>query len=103
MKNNSFKYTFYFGLLIMLTVSGLITLVSINIYKTIYNNNPIKKGKIEIIEIPVTAEKEIIHDTLFIEHPKPITVSTPKKEIKSVKLIESKKIDTSSFNDSVVK
>ena len=103
MKNNSFKYTFYFGLLIMLTVSGLITLVSINIYKTIYNNNPIKKGKTEIIEIPVTAEKEIIHDTLFIEHPKPNIVSTPKKENKSVKLIESKKIDTSSFNDSVVK
>jgi hypothetical protein len=87
----------------MLTVSGLITLVSINIYKTIYNNNPIKKGKTEIIEIPVTAEKEIIHDTLFIEYPKPIIVSTPKKEIKSIKLIESKKIDTSSFNDSVVK
>ena len=34
---------------------------------------------------------------------KPIIVSTPKKEIKSIKLIESKKIDTSSFNDSVVK
>ena len=103
MKNNSFKYTFYFGSLIILTISALITLVSINIYKTIYNNNPIKKGKTEIIEIPVTAEKEIIHDTLFIEHPKPIIVSTPKKEIKSIKLIESKKIDTSSFNDSVVK
>ena len=57
MKNNSFKYTFYFGLLIMLTVSGLITLVSINIYKTIYNNNPIKKGKTEVIEIPITPEK----------------------------------------------
>ena len=103
MKNNSFKYTFYFGLLIMLTVSGLITLVSINIYKTIYNNNPIKKEKTEVIEIPITPEKEIIHDTLFIERPKPINVSIPKKEIKSVKLIESKKIDTSSFNDSVVK
>ena len=100
MKNNSFKYTFYFGLLIMLTVSGLITLVSINIYKTIYNNNPIKKGKTEIIEIPVTAEKEIIHDTFFIERPKPINVSISKKE---TKLIQPKKIDTTSFNDSVVK
>ena len=101
MKNNSFKYTFYFGLLIMLTVSGLITLVSINIYKTIYNNNPIKKEKTEVIETTVTLEKEIIHDTLFIERPKPINVSIPKKE---TKLIQSKKIDTlPSFNDSVIK
>jgi hypothetical protein len=84
----------------MLTVSGLITLVSINIYKTIYNNNPIKKGKTEIIEIPVTPEKEIIHDTLFIERPKPINVLIPKKE---TKLIQPKKIDTTSFNDSVIK
>ena len=100
MKNNSFKYTFYFGSLIMLTISALITLVSINIYKTIYNNNPIKKEKTEVIEASVILEKEIIHDTLFIERPKPINVSIPKKE---TKLIQPKKIDTTSFNDSVIK
>jgi hypothetical protein len=100
MKNNSFKYTFYFGLLIILIVCALITSVSINIYKTIYNNNPIKKEKIEVIETPITFEKEIIHDTLFIERPKPINVLIPKKE---TKLIQPKKIDTTSFNDSVIK
>jgi hypothetical protein len=84
----------------MLTISALITLVSINIYKTIYNNNPIKKEKTEVIEASVILEKEIIHDTLFIERPKPINVSIPKKE---TKLIQPKKIDTTSFNDSVIK
>jgi hypothetical protein len=103
MKNNSFKYTFYFGLLIILIVCALITSVSINIYKTVYNNNRIKKEKIEVIETPVILEKEIIHDTLFIERPKPINVSTPKKETKIIKLIQPKKIDTTSFNDSVIK
>jgi len=105
MKNNSFKYTFYFGLLIILIISAVITLFSINIYKTIYNNNPVKKEKTEVIQNQMTLEKEVIHDTVFVENPiiKPINISTPKKEIKKVKLIQSEKIDTSSFNDSVFK
>ena len=102
MKNNSFKYTFYFGSLIILTISAVITLFSINIYKTIYNNNPVKKEKTEVIQNQMTLEKEVIHDTIFVEKPiiKPIVFTTPKKE---TKLIQSKKIDTTSFNDSVIK
>ena len=69
--------------------------------RLIYNNNPIKKEKTEVIETTVTLEKEIIHDTIFIERPKPINVTTLKKE---TKLIQSKKIDTlPSFNDSIIK
>ncbi len=94
MKNNSFKYTFYLGLLIMLFVCVLITSISINVYTTISSRYQVKKQDSVVVEVPIVPEKEIVHDTVFIEKVivKPIDSSKPKKEI-----------DTSKYNDSVVK
>ena len=94
MKNNSFKYTFYLGLLIMLFVCALITSISINVYTTISGRYQVKKQDSVVVEVPIIPEKEIVHDTVFIEKVivKPIDSSKPKKEI-----------DTSKYNDSVVK
>lgn len=94
MKNNSFKYTFYLGLLIMLVVCVLITSLSINVYNTINNKFHVKKQDSVVVEVPITPEKEIVHDTVFIERVivKPMDSTKPKKET-----------DTSKYNDSVVK
>jgi hypothetical protein len=94
MKNNSFKYTFYFGLIIMLVICGLITSISINVYNSINNRIKIKRQDSVIVEVPITPEKEIIHDTVIVEKivTKPIDSSKPKKVV-----------DTSHFNDSVIK
>jgi hypothetical protein len=102
MKNNTFKHTFYLGLLIIVIITGLLTALSFNIYKTLTNKILIKKQDSSVVKIPFTYEKEVIHDTIFVEKPiiKPIVFTTPKKE---TKLIQSKKIDTTSFNDSVIK
>jgi len=103
MKNNTFKHTFYLGLLIILIITGFLTALSFNIYKTLTNKFLIKKEDSSVVKTPFINEKEIIHDTVFVEKPiiKPIVFTTLKKE---TKLIQSKKIDTSSsFNDSVIK
>jgi len=94
MKNNSFKYTFYFGLIVILVICGLITSVSINIYNSINNRIQTKKQDSVVVEVPIIPEKEIIHDTIIVEKiiTKPMDSSKPKKEI-----------DTSRFNDSNVR
>ena len=94
MKNNSFKYTFYFGIIIILVICGLVTSVSINIYNSINNRIQTKKQDSVVVEIPIIPEKEIIHDTIIVEKiiTKPIDSSKPKKEV-----------DTSRFNDSIIR
>lgn len=94
MKNNSFKYTFYFGLLIMLVICGLITSISINVYNSVNNRIQTKKQDSVVVEVPMIPEKEIIHDTIIVEKiiTKPIDSSKPKKEV-----------DTSRFNDSNIR
>jgi hypothetical protein len=78
----------------MLFVCALITSISINVYTTISSRYQVKKQDSVVVEVPITPEKEIVHDTVFIEKVivKPIDSSKPKKEI-----------DTSKYNDSVVK
>ena len=69
MKKNTFKYTFYFGLLIILGLTVLLTAVSFNIYKSKKNNVTIKKEEERVVEVPLLLDKEIIHDTIYFEKP----------------------------------
>lgn len=99
MKNKSFKYTFYSGLIIILLVSVLITLFSINIYRSISGRySERKKIETEIVERPLDSEIEIVHDTVFLEKSVTKPVDTPKQK-KEVKVVE--KPDTSSLSDTI--
>lgn len=83
MKKNSFKYTFYFGLIIILFLCGFITSVSINIYSSLHNRIQTKKQDTIVNELPpLPPEKEVIHDTVVVEKIvlKPVDSSKPKKE-----------------------
>ena len=82
-KNNSFKKTFYLGVIIILFIISISTLFVINIYKSLSHN--FKKDKIEIYIEDVKSEKEIVHDTVYLDKPivkvndtpKNVTVVTP--------------------------
>lgn len=104
MKNNSFKYTFYFGLLIILVLSGLIVSVSINIYNSI-NNKILTKPKKEettVIELPSNSpEKEIIHDTVYLEKPTIKVIDTQKQKKVTYQSPQIIKVDTSLSGDSI--
>jgi hypothetical protein len=82
-KNNSFKKTFYLGVIIILFIISISTLFVINIYKSLSHN--FKKDKIETYIEDVKSEKEIVHDTVYLDKPivkvndtpKNVTVVTP--------------------------
>jgi len=82
MKNNSFRYTFYFGLSIILVLCGVIALISINVYSTFQDKSHRKKQDTVSIEVPIVPEKQIVHDTVIVEKivVKSIDTSIPKKE-----------------------
>ena len=99
MKNNSFRNTFYLGLIIVLVLSGLITLISINIYRSFngINSSKIKKDS-SVVELPL--EKEIVHDTIYLEKTpvassiKPIDTPKQKKEIKVLEKTDTTRKDS---------
>jgi hypothetical protein len=82
--NNSFNKTFYLGLIVLTLTISVITLVFINLYR--YVSPKFKNDKIEIITHEIKPEKQIIHDTVYIdrpviknnESPKNISVIKPK-------------------------
>jgi hypothetical protein len=78
----------------MLVICGLITSISINVYNSINNRLQTKKQDSVVVEVPIIPEKEIIHDTIIVEKiiSKSIDSSKPKKEV-----------DTSRFNDSIIR
>lgn len=102
MKKNTFKYTFYFGLLIILGLTVLLTAVSFNIYKSISNKVTIKKEEERVVEVPLLLDKEIIHDTIYFEKPIVKQVDTPKQK-KGINPIIQTTVDTPFINDSIVK
>ena len=82
--NNSFKATFYLGLIVLTLTVSITALVIINLYQ--YVSPKFKKDKIEISAYELKPEKQIIHDTVYIdrpiiknnESPKNVTVIKPK-------------------------
>jgi membrane glycosyltransferase len=65
--NNSFNKTFYLGLIVLTLTISVITLVFINLYR--YVSPKFKNDKIEIITHEIKPEKQIIHDTVYIDRP----------------------------------
>jgi len=99
MKNKSFKYTFYLGLTIILIITAVITMISLNIYKTITSKFAEKRKDTTIIETPLF-NNEIVHDTIYLEKPtkKVIDTTKPKKDIKTS---ITQKIDSIVSNDTI--
>lgn len=102
MKKNTFKYTFYFGLLIILGLTILLTAISFNIYKSVVNKMSTTKEEEHVVEVPFTPEKEIVHDTIYFERPQK-QVDTPKQKKGSIPSVKVLTEDTSHVNDSIIK
>jgi hypothetical protein len=99
MRNNSFRQTFYLGLLILLILSGLLTLIGINVYKS-YSTKLNSKN----VEDTMVSEETInIHDTIYLE--KPILKDTfkviPVNKVKPIIPNVSKKLDTTKSLDTI--
>lgn len=99
-KNNSFKKTFYLGAIIILFIISISTLFVINIYKSLSHKS--KKDKIETYIEDVKSEKEIVHDTVYLDKSsvkvndtlKNVTVITPNS-------IDPEKTDTTTTSDTI--
>jgi hypothetical protein len=87
MKNNSFKQTFYLGLVILISVTSFLILIGYNVF--IAFAPKFKKYKIENYVDKPQFEKEIVYDTIYLDRPivkindtpKNITVIKPKKTL----------------------
>ena len=101
MKKNTFKYTFYLGLVVILGLTILLTALSFNIYKSISGKISVKEEE-NVVEVSLPPIKEIIHDTIFLEKQVPKIADTPKK-IKESTVVTSKKVTDTFFNDSIIK
>ena len=101
-KNNSFRMAFYLGLTIIVLVVSFLTLITVNVYNAL--TPKFRKDKLEIYIDDVKPEKEIVHDTIYIDRPrvkiddtpKNITSVTPKKTP-----IVSEKNDTTIVVDTI--
>jgi hypothetical protein len=101
-KNNSFKTTFYLGLTVLFLVVSLITLVMFNLFNVLLPK--FKKDKLEIYIEDVKPEKEIVHDTIYVDKPR-VKVDDSPKNVTVVKLksapVVLEKIDTTIILDTV--
>ena len=87
MKNNSFKQTFYLGLVILISVTSFLFLIGYNVFIAL--SPKFKKDKVETYVNEPQFEKEIVHDTIYVDGPiikindtpKNITVIKPKKTL----------------------
>jgi len=101
-KNNSFKTTFYLGLAVLTVITSTLMLIGYNIFKAVTPN--FKKDKLEIYMDTFQPEKEVIHDTVYVDKPHVKSNDTPKSFIsvkpKSIPEV-SKKQDTSVIIDTI--
>jgi ABC-type lipoprotein release transport system permease subunit len=67
MRNNSFRQTFYLGLLILISLSGLLTIIGINVYNSF--STKLKKTNVEDTFVNFEDVSKNIHDTVYIEKP----------------------------------
>ena len=83
-KNNSFKMTFYLGLIVLLIIASISTLIIVNVFNVL--SLKLSKNKPEIYINDVKPEKQIIYDTIYVDKfsvkvsdtLKNVTVVTPK-------------------------
>jgi hypothetical protein len=85
-KNNSFKTTFYLGLIFLFVFTSITTLILFNLFNIL--SPKFKKDKPEIYIDDVKPEKEIVHDTIYIDRPIVKTNNIPK----NVTVIKSKSV-----------
>jgi hypothetical protein len=101
-KNSSFKTTFYLGLAVLTVITSTLMLIGYNIFKAVTPN--FKKDKLEIYMDTFQPEKEVIHDTVYIDKPHVKSNDTPKSFIsvkpKSIPEV-SKKQDSSVTIDTI--
>ena len=102
-KNNSFKTTFYLGLIILLIIGSVVSLIVVNVFNFLAPK--FTKDKVEIYIDDVTPEKEIIHDTVYIDKPTVKINNTPKNVTtvtpKSLPVTQSEK-DTDNVTKSII-
>lgn len=81
MRNNSFRQTFYLGLLILIVLSGFLTIVGVNIY----NSFSTKHNNTNIEDIMVSTDENLnkVHDTIYLEK---LTLKETSKVIRGDKL-----------------
>lgn len=83
-KNNSFKMTFYLGLIVLLIITSISTLIIVNVFNVL--SSKLTKNKPETYINDVKPEKQIIYDTIYVDkhsvkisdNSKNVTVVTPK-------------------------
>lgn len=94
MKNNPFKLTYYFGLLMLFIPIFFVILI---IFFTFVSNSSKEKNKKEIV---VEKQKVIVYDTIVIEktRPKSIKPFLPKIQITETNNIDSEKTLTDTLN-----
>jgi ABC-type lipoprotein release transport system permease subunit len=102
MRNNSFRQTFYLGLLILILLSGLLTIISVNVYNSF--SKKLKNTNVEdTTEVNIEDMSMRIHDTVYLE--KPINKDTSKViQVDRVKPTPSnvvKKLDTTKSLDTI--
>jgi len=104
-KNNSFKTTFYLGLIILLIIGSVVSLIVVNVFNVLAPKFTKDKNKVEIYIDNVTPEKEIIHDTVYIDKPSVKITNTPKNVTtvtpKSLPVTQSEK-DTDNVTKSII-
>lgn len=81
-KYNSFKTSFYLGLVIILLLTMILSLITINVYNYVSPKFKRDKDNDTIIETP-KIQQIIIHDTIFIEKPCPEKITYYKQETPS--------------------
>jgi hypothetical protein len=101
-KNSSFKTTFYLGLVVLTAVTSILMLIGYNIFRAV--TPKFKKDNLKIYMDTFQPEKEIIHDTVYVDKPHVKSNDTPKSFIsvkpKSIPEV-SKKQDTSVIIDTI--
>jgi hypothetical protein len=104
-KNNSFKTTFYLGLFILLIIGSVVSLIVVNVFNVLAPKFTKDKDKVEIYIDDVTPEKEIIHDTVYIDKPSVKINNTPKNVTtvipKSLPVTQGEK-DTDNVTKSII-
>ena len=99
-KNNSFKMTFYLGLMVLLIIVSISTLIIVNVFNTL--SPKLTKDKTEIYIDDVKPEKQIIYDTVYIDKPR-VKVSDTPKNVTAVKPKSSPVISNEKDTNNVTK
>jgi hypothetical protein len=99
-KNNSFKMTFYLGLMVLLIIVSISTLIIVNVFNAL--SPKLTKDKPEIYIDDVKPEKQIIYDTVYIDKPR-VKVSDIPKNVTVVKPKSSPVISNEKDTNNVTK